>query len=164
MARSNADVRRRNLSLLLSGKGAKSALARVIGMSPATVTSMVKGEKPMSSEAWINVARAVGLPDDWFDARRTEEDVPAVARERLAGLPRGKAAVGARKAALGDVARGAGVRQRAARSVPPPAGSVALDGVPPIVEALIKTVVEKARKNLYTDDMAFACLDRVRSL
>ena len=40
------ELRRDNLNVLLSGKGAKSALARLLSLSPASVTGMLNGVKP----------------------------------------------------------------------------------------------------------------------
>ncbi|WP_157119020.1 helix-turn-helix domain-containing protein [Azohydromonas lata] len=86
------ELRQRNLSLLLQGKGAKSALARVIGISQPYMSTIANGGKVLDQDFCRNIAQALDMPGDWFEAPRTVADVPAVTLQRLTPLPRGKGA------------------------------------------------------------------------
>ena len=100
---SSPELRQRNLSLLLQGKGAKSAMARAIGISQPYMSTIANGGKVLDQDFCRNIAQALGMPDDWFEAPRTAADIPAVALQRLAPLPRGKG-VGAETTPTGDTA------------------------------------------------------------
>jgi transcriptional regulator with XRE-family HTH domain len=80
------ELRQQNLSILLQGKGAKSALARVIGISQPYMSSIANGGKVLDQKFCRNVAQALGMPEDWFEAPRTAADIPAVALQRLVPL------------------------------------------------------------------------------
>lgn len=97
------ELRQRNLSLLLQGKGAKSAMARAIGISQPYMSTIANGGKILDQDFCRNIAQALRMPDDWFEAPRTAADIPSVALQRLAPLPRGKG-VGAETAPAGDTA------------------------------------------------------------
>ena len=97
------ELRQRNLSLLLQGKGAKSAMARAIGISQPYMSTIANGGKVLDQDFCRNIAQALGMPDDWFEAPRTAADIPAVALQRLAPLPRGKG-VGAETIPTSDTA------------------------------------------------------------
>lgn len=86
------ELRQRNLSLLLQGKGAKSALARAIGISQPYMSTIANGGKVLDQDFCRNIAQALDMPGDWFEAPRTVADVPAVTLQRLTPLPRGKGA------------------------------------------------------------------------
>lgn len=86
------ELRRENLNVLLSGKGAKSALARLLSLSPASVTGMLNGVKPLDKELLHNVTQALHLPENWFDKERAETDIPAGAIKLLSPLVRGASA------------------------------------------------------------------------
>lgn len=81
-----------NLNVLLAGKGAKSALARLLSLSPASVTGMLNGVKPLNDETRHSVTQAVQLPADWFEKERTAADIPAATQKLLSPLARGAAA------------------------------------------------------------------------
>ena len=89
---SSPELRQQNLSMLLQGKGAKSALARLIGISQPYMSTIANGGKVLDQEFCRNVARKLGIPEDWFEAPRTAADIPAAALQLLAPLPRGAAA------------------------------------------------------------------------
>jgi hypothetical protein len=80
------ELRKQNLTLLLQGKGAKSALARVLHAKPPYVSAMLSGRKSLDKELCNGMARALGLPDNWFEAPRTAADIPAATLQRLAPL------------------------------------------------------------------------------
>jgi transcriptional regulator with XRE-family HTH domain len=80
------ELRQQNLSILLQGKGAKSALARLIGISQPYMSSIANGGKVLDQEFCRNVARTLAMPEDWFEVPRTAPDIPPVARQRLAPL------------------------------------------------------------------------------
>jgi transcriptional regulator with XRE-family HTH domain len=80
------ELRQQNLSILLQGKGAKSALARLIGISQPYMSSIANGGKVLDQKFCRNVAQALGMPEGWFEAPRTAADIPAVAVQRLAPL------------------------------------------------------------------------------
>jgi transcriptional regulator with XRE-family HTH domain len=88
----SSEMRQQNLSILLQGKGAKSALARLIGISQPYMSTIANGGKVLEQEFCRNVARTLGMPDDWFETPRTVADIPAAALQRLARLPRGAGA------------------------------------------------------------------------
>lgn len=85
------DLRRQNLHVLLEGKGAKSALARLISMSPASVSSMLNGGKQLDKEFCNSICHALKLPENWFEHERESKDVPEAVRKKLAPLARGTA-------------------------------------------------------------------------
>jgi transcriptional regulator with XRE-family HTH domain len=89
---SSPELRTQNLSLLLQGKGAKSALARLIGISQPYMSTIANGGKVLDQAFCRNVAQTLGMSKDWFEAPRTAADIPAAALQRLAPLPRGAAA------------------------------------------------------------------------
>jgi hypothetical protein len=80
------ELRKQNLTVLLQGKGAKSALARVLHAKPPYVSAMLSGRKSLDKELCHGMARALGLPGDWFEAPRTAADIPATTLQRLAPL------------------------------------------------------------------------------
>ncbi len=80
------ELRKQNLTVLLQGKGAKSALARVLHAKPPYVSTMLSGRKSLDKDLCHSMARALGLPDDWFEAPRTAADIPATTLQRLAPL------------------------------------------------------------------------------
>ena len=80
------ELRKQNLTVLLEGKGAKSALARILHAKPPYVSTMLSGRKSLDKELCQGMARALGLPDDWFEAPRTAADIPAATLQRLASL------------------------------------------------------------------------------
>jgi DNA-binding transcriptional regulator YdaS (Cro superfamily) len=80
------ELRKQNLTVLLQGKGAKSALARLLHAKPPYVSAMLGGRKSLDKELCHGMARALGLPDDWFEAPRTAADIPATTLQRLASL------------------------------------------------------------------------------
>jgi hypothetical protein len=85
------ELRKQNLTVLLQAKGAKSALARVLHAKPPYVSAMLSGRKSLDKELCHGLARALGLPDDWFEVPRTAAAIPATTLQRLAPL-RGAAA------------------------------------------------------------------------
>jgi transcriptional regulator with XRE-family HTH domain len=89
---SSPELRTQNLSLLLQGKGAKSALARLIGISQPYMSTIANGGRVLDQAFCRNVAQTLGMAEDWFEAPRTAADIPAAALQRLAPLPRGAAA------------------------------------------------------------------------
>lgn len=88
------DLRRHNLSILLEGKGSKSALARLIKLSPASVTSMLNGGKSLEKDFCNSIAHTLKLSENWFETERTSADVPDAVKKKLAPLPRGTAVPG----------------------------------------------------------------------
>jgi hypothetical protein len=80
------ELRQQNLAVLLQGKGAKSALARVLHAKPPYVSAMLSGRKSLDKELCNGMARALGLPENWFEAPRTAADIPATTLQRLAPL------------------------------------------------------------------------------
>ncbi|WP_157269130.1 helix-turn-helix domain-containing protein [Azohydromonas aeria] len=88
----SAELRKRSLSLLLQGKGAKSALARLIGISQPYMSTIANGGKVLDQEFCSKVAKALGLPENWFEAPRTAADIPDTVLKLLAPLSRGTAA------------------------------------------------------------------------
>jgi hypothetical protein len=80
------EVRKQNLAVLLQGKGAKSALARLLHAKPPYVSAMLSGRKALDQELCREMARVLGLPANWFEAPRTAADIPASTLERLAPL------------------------------------------------------------------------------
>jgi transcriptional regulator with XRE-family HTH domain len=86
------ELRQKNLSILVQAKGAKSALARLIGISQPYMSTIANGGKVLDQEFCRNVAQTLGMPDDWFEAPRTAADIPAAVLQRLVPLPRGAAA------------------------------------------------------------------------
>jgi transcriptional regulator with XRE-family HTH domain len=80
------ELRQQNLAVLLQGKGAKSALARVLHAKPPYVSAMLSGRKSPDKELCNGMARALGLPENWFEAPRTAADIPATTLQRLAPL------------------------------------------------------------------------------
>lgn len=118
------ELRQRNLSLLLQGKGAKSAMARVIGISQPYMSTIANGGKVLDQDFCRNIAQALGMPEDWFEAPRTVADIPAVALRRLAPLPRGKGA-GAEATLTGDTAPAQATAVDTAERAAPKAGLAA---------------------------------------
>jgi hypothetical protein len=100
------ELRQQNLAVLLQGKGAKSALARVLHAKPPYVSAMLSGRKSLDKELCNGMARALGLPENWFEAPRTAADIPAVTLQRLAPL-REAAANADTTASNGDMAEAA---------------------------------------------------------
>ncbi len=86
------DLRRQNLAVLLMGKGAKSALARLLNLSPASVTSMLNGTKALDKEFCNSICHALKLPENWFETEKKEGEVSDSVLRKLAPLPRGSAA------------------------------------------------------------------------
>jgi transcriptional regulator with XRE-family HTH domain len=80
------ELRQQNLAVLLQGKGAKSALARVLHAKPPYVSALLNGRKSLDKELCHGMARALGLPESWFEAPRTAADIPAATLQRLAPL------------------------------------------------------------------------------
>lgn len=80
------ELRKQNLTVLLQGKGARSALARVLHAKPPYVSAMVSGRKSLDKELCNGMARALGLPANWFEAPRTASDIPAPVLQRLVSL------------------------------------------------------------------------------
>ncbi|NML17943.1 helix-turn-helix domain-containing protein [Azohydromonas caseinilytica] len=113
------ELRKQNLSILLHGKGAKSALARVLQVKPPYVSAMLSGRKVLDQELCGDMARALGLPNDWFEAARSTRDIPAATLQRLAPLPR-DAATDANAASAGEAAE--------AGSAPSDAGGTSSEG------------------------------------
>jgi hypothetical protein len=85
-AMASPELRKQNLTVLLQGKGAKSALARVLHAKSPHVSAMLSGRKSLDAELCRSMARALGLPDNWFEAPRTAADIPAATLQRLASL------------------------------------------------------------------------------
>ncbi len=80
------ELRKQNLTVLLQGKGARSALARILHAKPPYVSAMVSGRKSLDKELCNGMARALGLPENWFEAPRTAADIPAAVLQRLVSL------------------------------------------------------------------------------
>jgi plasmid maintenance system antidote protein VapI len=80
------ELRKQNLTVLLQGKGAKSALARVLHAKPPYVSAMLNGRKALDKELCREMARVLDLPGNWFEAPRTAADIPATTLQRLAPL------------------------------------------------------------------------------
>jgi hypothetical protein len=80
------ELRKQNLTVLLQGKGAKSALARVLHAKPPYVSAMLNGRKVLDKELCREMARVLDLPSDWFEVPRTAVDIPATTLQRLAPL------------------------------------------------------------------------------
>jgi hypothetical protein len=80
------ELRKQNLTVLLQGKGAKSALARVLHAKPPYVSAMLNGRKALDKELCREMARVLDLPANWFEAPRTAADIPATTLQRLAPL------------------------------------------------------------------------------
>ncbi|MDZ5455079.1 helix-turn-helix domain-containing protein [Azohydromonas lata] len=118
------ELRQRNLSLLLQGKGSKSAMARVIGISQPYMSTIANGGKVLDQDFCRNIAQALGMPEDWFEAPRTVADIPAVALRRLAPLPRGKGA-GADTTLTSDTAPAQATEVDTAERAAPKAGLAA---------------------------------------
>lgn len=241
---SPTELHRANLNVLLSGKGAKSALARLLGLSPASVTGMLNGAKPLDQALLETVSRVAKLGEGWFDSARTPDDIsadtqallsplvrgsvapaPATAAPAAPAYPSGGSAKGAAatgtphppatpahaatsEAALADkpstwpasgskVARLRGMAEQdsaaggavkgGARApgqpaphepppphrtpeaqrgdVPPEVHAVLVDkALPPIAEALIRTLAHKASTGALSEDQAFELLGSVRAL
>jgi hypothetical protein len=85
---STPELRKQNLVVLLQGKGAKSALARLLQIKPPNVSAMLSGRKILDQELCRDMARTLSLPSDWFEAARTAADIPANTLQLLAPLPR----------------------------------------------------------------------------
>jgi hypothetical protein len=98
----SSELRLSNLNVLLSGKGAKSALARLLSLSPASVTGMLNGVKPLDDDLLHNVTQALKLAPDWFESPRTEADIPAATLKSLSPLVRGASAPPAARRARTD--------------------------------------------------------------
>jgi hypothetical protein len=86
------ELRRANLNVLLSGKGAKSALARLLSLSPASVTGMLNGVKPLDKELLQSMTQGLHLAENWFDKERSAADIPPGALKLLSPLVRGASA------------------------------------------------------------------------
>ncbi len=80
------ELRKQNLTVLLQGKGARSALARILHAKPPYVSAMVSGRKSLDKELCNGMARALGLPENWFESPRTAADIPAAVLQRLVSL------------------------------------------------------------------------------
>lgn len=71
-----AQLRRQNFQTLTSRSGAKTAMARVTGLSPANISHRLHGNKIFDANEAAFFCEKLGLPSDWFEAPRTEDDVP----------------------------------------------------------------------------------------
>jgi hypothetical protein len=80
------ELRNQNLVVLLQGKGAKSALARVLQAKPPHVSAMLSGRKALDEKLCRDMALALDLPSDWFEAPRTVADIPVPVLQRLVPL------------------------------------------------------------------------------
>jgi transcriptional regulator with XRE-family HTH domain len=100
---SSPELRKQNLSILLQGKGAKSALARLIGISQPYMSTIANGGKVLDQEFCRNVAQTLGMPKDWFETPRTASDIPAAALRLLVPLSRGAVASASAAPASGAV-------------------------------------------------------------
>lgn len=72
-----AEQRRLNFQTLTARSGAKTAMARVTGLSPANISHRLHGNKIFDANEAAFFCEKLGLPADWFEAPRTEADVPA---------------------------------------------------------------------------------------
>jgi hypothetical protein len=84
-----AELRLNNLNVLLSLKGSKSALARILEFSPAAITTMLNGKRSMDKEYYEKLAGLMKLPENWFERERSVEDIPAATKKVLTPLVRG---------------------------------------------------------------------------
>lgn len=71
------EVRRNNLMLITSMPGAKSQLARLVGMSPANISHRLHGNKHFDEETAQFFAEKLGFEPGWFNQVHGEGDVPA---------------------------------------------------------------------------------------
>lgn len=71
------EVRKNNLALLTSAPGAKSKVSAMAGMSPVNLSHRLHGPKTFDIETSDLFCKALGLPQGWFEAPRTAEDIPA---------------------------------------------------------------------------------------
>ncbi|WP_157269019.1 helix-turn-helix domain-containing protein [Azohydromonas aeria] len=98
------ELRQQNLGLLVQGKGAKSALARLIGISQPYMSTIANGGKVLDQAFCRNVAKSLGLHEDWFEAPRTVADIPAAALKLLLPVSRSTAASASTAATSGAAA------------------------------------------------------------
>lgn len=77
------EVRRTNLALLTRLPGSKSALARLMDLSPANISHRLHGVKLFDDEQAQLFSGRLRLPRDWFDKPRKASEVPAKAMELL---------------------------------------------------------------------------------
>lgn len=69
-------VRQSNLALLTSRPGAKSQVGRLTGLSAANISHRLHGNKIFDKGTADFFCQRLALPENWFEAQRTEADIP----------------------------------------------------------------------------------------
>lgn len=78
------EIRRLNLVLVTRAPGAKSKLAALVGLTPAGISHRLHGHQHVDDGDAAQFAKALRLPDGWFDAPRSEADLPSNVLGKLA--------------------------------------------------------------------------------
>lgn len=128
------EVRTANFKLLTSRKGVKSRLVELTGLSPANISHRLHGHKIFDKDTGEFFCMKLGLPSGWFEAPRTEADIPEKVMQLLTGaIPGAPAPVAAQPRTVSKTAlpKPAGVplaktkAQKAAGRKAPSVGTVA---------------------------------------
>lgn len=78
------EIRRLNLVLVTRAPGAKSKLAAMVGLTPAGISHRLHGHQHVDDGDAEQFAKALRLPSGWFDAPRSEADLPSSVLGKLA--------------------------------------------------------------------------------
>ena len=89
------EIRRANLQLLAKRHGGQSALARALGRKKEQINALCR-TKPMGDSLAEAIALEAGLPKDWLDSCRAEEDVEWASESARAYSPASLAVSGTR--------------------------------------------------------------------
>lgn len=92
------EVRKNNLALLTSAKGAKSKLGLLVDMTPVNISHRLHGNKHFDEATAQFFCEKLHLEQGWFDEPRTAQDIPKELLEKL-GAPALAAAAPAQKTA-----------------------------------------------------------------
>lgn len=71
------DIRIGNLTLLTQARGAKSKLARILGVSESIVSFLFNKKKDFNNQFSKEFEKAIALPSKWMDTLHSAKDVPA---------------------------------------------------------------------------------------
>jgi transcriptional regulator with XRE-family HTH domain len=77
------EVRKANLTILTQARGAKSKLARALGVSESIISFLFNGKKDFSYRFARDFEKTLNLPAKWLDTPHSSQDVPQKAWDIL---------------------------------------------------------------------------------
>lgn len=162
------DMRRRNLIMLTTARGAKIALTHAANLTSSRVSLMTSGRKPVSDPFAQAIEQALGLPAGWLDVPQARDAVPQSVWDVLGAPPNADIdphpPVGLARTLPGTGAqRGAADATLAALLAQTGAVPTALFDKPratvgPIAEALARTILNLSRSDKLSERKAFQLL------